>query len=58
MATDIRGGVVGLLTTMIAPGNWYWVQIHQTWIQFFLANLATFHVATILAIYTYIKPNI
>ncbi len=35
---------------------WSLVQIPNT--NFFLANLANFHVATILAISTYITPNI
>ncbi len=58
MATDRGGGVVGGLTAMIATANWSRVRIPKTWIHFFLANLATFHVATILAnLYIY-KPNI
>ncbi len=58
MATIGGGGVVCEVTAMIATGNWSWVQIPITLIQFFLANLANFHVAAILAISTYIKPNI
>jgi hypothetical protein len=57
-ATDGGGGVVGRLTAKIATKNWSRVQIPKTWIHFFLANLANFHVATILAnLYIY-KPNI
>jgi hypothetical protein len=37
---------------------WSLVQIPKTWIQFFLANLANFHVAAILVISSLIKPNI
>ncbi len=58
MATVGGDGVVGGVTTTIATANWSQVQIPKTWIQCFLANLANFHVATILAISTYIKPNI
>ncbi len=58
MATDGGGGAVGGLTATIATTNWSRVRILKTWIQFFLANLANFHVATILAnLYIY-KPNI
>ncbi len=58
MATDgDGGGVVGLVAT-IAAANWSRVQIPKTWIYIFLANLANFHVAAILAnLYIY-KPNI
>jgi hypothetical protein len=41
--------VVGGVTETIAIANWSRVQIPKTWIQIFLANLANFHVATILA---------
>ncbi len=58
MATNGGGGVVGRVTATIATANWSWVQIPKTRTQLFLANLANFHVATILAISTYIKPNI
>ncbi len=58
MATDGGGAVVGGVTAMIATANWSQVHIPKTWIHFFLVNLANFHVATILAISTYIKPNI
>jgi hypothetical protein len=58
MVTDEGCGVVGGVITTIATINWSQVQIPKTSIQFFLANLANFHVATILAISTYIKPNI
>ena len=58
MATDGGVGGVGEMTATIATANWSRVQIPKTWIQFFLANLANFHVATILAISTYKKPNI
>ncbi len=58
MATKGGGGVVGGVIATIATTNWSRVQIPKTWIQFFLANLANFHAATILAISTYIKPNI
>jgi hypothetical protein len=58
MATDGGGRGVGGVTAMIVTANWSRDQIPKTWIQFFLANLANFHVATILAISTYIKPNI
>jgi hypothetical protein len=58
MATDRGGGGVGGLTATIATANWSRVQIPKTWIHFFLANLANFHVATISAnLYMY-KPNI
>jgi hypothetical protein len=58
MATDRGGGVVGALTATIATANWSRVRIPKTWIHIFLANLANFHVATILAnLYIY-KPNI
>ncbi len=58
MATDGGGGVVFGLTATIATINWSRVQIPKTWIQLFFANLANFHVATILAnLYIY-KPNI
>ncbi len=58
MATDGGGGSVGGLTATVVTANWSRVRIPQTWIQFFLANLANFHVATILAnLYIY-KPNI
>ncbi len=49
MATHRGGGVVGEVTATIATANWSRVQIPKTWIQIFLANLANFHVATILA---------
>jgi hypothetical protein len=53
MATNrgggVVGGVVGGVTGTIATVNWSRVQIPKTWIHFFLANLANFHVATILA---------
>ncbi len=58
MATEVGGGVGGGLTATIVTANWSRVEIPKTWIQFFLANLATFCVATILAnLYIY-KPNI
>jgi hypothetical protein len=58
MATGGGGGDVGGLTATIATPNWSRVQIPKTWIHFFLANLANFHVANILAkLYIY-KPNI
>jgi hypothetical protein len=43
------GRVVGGVTATIATANWSRVQNPKTWIHFFLANLANFHVATILA---------
>jgi hypothetical protein len=49
MATHGGGGVVGGVTATIATADWSRVQIPKTWIHFFLANLANFHVATILA---------
>jgi hypothetical protein len=49
MATLRGGGVVGAVTATIATVYWSRVQISKTWIHFFLANLANFHVATILA---------
>ncbi len=56
MATEGGGGGMGGVTATIATANWSrvqipWsrVQIPKTWIHFFLANLANFHVATILA---------
>jgi hypothetical protein len=57
IATDGGGGVVDGLTAMIAsailvPGS----NPHLDTIV--LANLANFHVAAILAISTYLKPNI
>ncbi len=58
MATDRGGGVVGGLTATIATANLSRVRIPKTWIQFFLANLANFHVATILANLFIYKPNI
>jgi hypothetical protein len=58
MATHRGGGAVCGVTATIATANWSRVQIPKTWIQFFLANLANFHVSTILAnLYMY-KPNI
>ncbi len=58
MATEGGSGVVGGSTATIANANWSRVRIPKTWIHFFLANLANFHVATILAnLYIY-KPNI
>ncbi len=58
MATDRGDGAVDGVTVAIASANWSRVQIPKTWITFVLANLAHFHVATILAISTYIKPSI
>jgi hypothetical protein len=49
MATHGGGGVVDEVTATNATANWSRVHIPTTWIQFFLANLANFHVATILA---------
>ncbi len=49
MATREGGGMVGGVMATNATANWSRVQIPKTWIQFFLANLANFHVATILA---------
>ncbi len=58
MATDGGGGGMGGVTMLRTP-YWSLVQIPKTWMQFFLANyLPNFHVAAILAISTYIKPNI
>jgi hypothetical protein len=50
--------VGGVMTTTIASmiiGPWFKSQNLDT---FCVANLANFHVAAILAISTYIKPNI
>ncbi len=58
MATAGGGRVVGGVTTTIVNANSSRVQIPKIWIIFFLANLANFHVATTLAISTYIKPYI
>ncbi len=57
MATVRGGGVVGGVTAMIVSTKCSWVQIPKTWMQFILANLAFFYVATILAISTYLKLN-
>ncbi len=58
MATEGSGGEVGGMTATIATANWSRDRIPKTCIQFFFANLANFHVATILAnLYIY-KPNI
>ncbi len=58
MATDGGGGLVGGLTATIVTANWSQVRIPKTWIRFVLANLANFHVATILANLCIYKPNI
>ena len=52
---NLNSGFSGRLQTPY----WSLVQIPKTWTQFFLAiYLANFHVAAILGISTYIKPNI
>jgi hypothetical protein len=58
MATDRGGGGVGGVTAMIANAILVPGSNPQNLDTFFLANLANFHVAAILAISTYIKPNL
>jgi hypothetical protein len=58
MATDGGGGVVGGMTAMIVNAILVPGSNPQNQDTIIFANLATFHVAAILAISTYIKPNI
>ncbi len=58
MATDGGGGRLGGVTTTIANAILVPGSNPQNLDTFFLANLANFHVAAILAISTYIKTNI